>query len=556
MGTKRCVKTKMMALLAVVALLCGMPVYAAPPTGAASEVKTVSVTNIEGAVSVMAYRIVEPTFDTTSGRLTGYKRATGITEAMLADIEAPQSAEVTNIVKAIKAGTLSLSKTQALTLAADGKSASADLAAGEWIIIITDNANAEYIYNPMIVSVQYDDANELGENNANMTAKGVDATGSYSIGTEGLYAKRSSIPLDKTILSPDGQKTGDSDIADVSVCGADDLQVGDTGHFQIYSKIPEYSAAYTSVTYELSDTQDDGFDAPTNIKVYVDNMEVTQGDTTAKAVVTGNDFKVTFASAYALANAGKDIKVTYDAKLNSSALMQFDPNVDTVKLKYTNDLAGNFTEKEDKVKEYTFKLDGELIKVEKDNSPSIDGYVPLEGATFTLTRTNTDDDHVAPAVSTYVTTADGKIKFDRLDEGVYTLQETAAPSGYTVNSTVYTVTITPTYTGAGKDSALSSYKVNVSYTDATGTPHSNDYVYDNDLTDAGAEGKEPATTTEQKNGKTVISTTNAIQIIDVKLSSLPVTGREGTMAFAIIGAGIMGAVLIIIIKKRREFIKD
>ena len=101
--------------------------------------------------------------------------------------------------------------------------------------------------------------------------------------------------------------------------GADDLQVGDTGHFQLTAKIPEYSAAYTNVTYEITDTQDDGFDAPTNIKIYVDGTAITQADDTAKATVTGNDFKVIFASAYALANAGKDVKVTYDAKLNGSA---------------------------------------------------------------------------------------------------------------------------------------------------------------------------------------------------------------------------------------------
>ena len=535
-----------MALTAAMMLSFSVPVFAAAPTGAASEVKTVSVSNVDGAASVTAYRIVEPTFDSVSGRLSGYKLASGVT---LADIEAPTSAEITDIVKQIKAGTLTLTH-QALTLAGDGKSASGDLAAGEWIVLVDDSTNADYIYNPMVVSVQYDDANDASK----MTAKGVDATGSYAIGTEGLYAKRSTIPLDKTILRTDGQKAGDTDITDVSVSGADDLQVGDTGHFQIYSKIPEYSAAYTNVSYVLTDTQDDGFDAPSNIKVYVDNAEVTQGASTAAVAVTGNDFTVTFASAYALANAGKDVKVTYDAKLNSNATMQFTPNIDNVKLTYVNDLSGHTSEKTDSVKEYTFKLDGELIKVEKDNSPSIDGYVPLAGATFTLTRANTDSDHVAPAVTTFVTGADGKIKFDRLDEGTYTLQETAAPEGYSVNNTIYTVTITPTYSGTGKDAELVSYKVTVSYTDANGGSQSADFVYDGDTSDAGAAGKEAATTTEQKGGKTVISTTNAIEIIDVKLAALPSTGRDGTILFTIIGAGVMALAVVIVLKKRRTLI--
>ena len=543
---KFCAKISAMAMAAAMMLSLGVPVMAAAPIGAATEVKTVTVSNVEGASSIMAYRIVEPTFDATSHRLSGYKRATGVTEGMLADIEAPQSAEITNLVKAIKAGTLTLETTQALTIS--GNNAAADLPAGEWIVLVTDSTNAEYIYNPMVVSVQYDDPNDVSK----MTAKGVDSTGSYDIGTEGLYAKRSSIPFDKTITSPDAQKAGDTDMTGVSVSGADDLQVGDTGHFQLTSKIPEYSAAYTQVTYEISDTQDDGFDAPTNIKIFVDNKEVTQSTDTAKATVTGNDFKVVFASGFALANAGKDVKVTYDAKLNSNAKMQLEANNDSATLKFTNDLNGTTTEKTDSVKEYSFKLDGELIKVEKDNSPSIDGYVPLAGAEFTLTRTSPnplDADHVAPAVSTFVTGTDGAIKFDHLDEGTYTLVETKAPDNYSINDTVYTITITPTYTGVGKDAALASYKVNISYTDAAGTAQSIDYVYDNDATNAGAAGAEAKTTMDGKK----ISTTNAVQVIDVKLATLPATGREGTVAFAIIGAGIMGASVIIIMKKRKEF---
>ena len=535
------VKVSAMAMAAAMMLSLGVPVMAAAPIGAATEVKTVTVSNVEGASSIMAYRIVEPTFDATSHRLSGYKRATGVTEGMLADIEAPQSAEITNLVKAIKAGTLTLETTQALTIS--GNNAAADLPAGEWIVLVTDSTNAEYIYNPMVVSVQYDDPNDVSK----MTAKGVDSTGSYDIGTEGLYAKRSSIPFDKTITSPDAQKAGDTDMTGVSVSGADDLQVGDTGHFQLTSKIPEYSAAYTQVTYEISDTQDDGFDAPTNIKIFVDNKEVTQSTDTAKATVTGNDFKVVFASGFALANAGKDVKVTYDAKLNSNAKMQLEANNNTATLKFTNDLAGTTTEKTDSVREYTFKIDGELIKVEKDNSPSIDGYVPLEGATFSIERVGTDGDHVAFAPATYVTGTDGKLKFDRLDEGTYKIKETAAPSGYSVNDTEYTVVITPTYEGEGKDAELVSYSVQVSYTDANGEAQSSTFVYGDSSTTNDA-----STTTTTKGGKSVISSTNAIQIIDVKLASLPATGAQGTVAFAVVGAVGMAAIAAMIARKKKE----
>ena len=534
-------KLGVITLSCVIGCSSSMMVMAAAPIGAATEVKTVTVANIEGAASVKAYRIVEPTFDTESKRLTGYKLATGVT---LADIEAPTATEITNIVKAIKGGSLSLTS---YDLTQSGSNYVQDLPAGEYIVLVTDQTNADWIYNPMVVSVQYDDANDASQ----MSAKDVDAAGNFVEGSQTVYAKRSRIPFDKTIVRPDGQNAVDSDITDISVCGADDLQVGDTGHFQLYSQIPEYSAAYTDVTYQISDNQDDGFDAPMNIKIFVDGTEITQADDTAKANVTGNDFIVNFASAYALANAGKTVKVTYDAKLNSNAVIAMSGNENNATLKYTNDLDGHFTEKTDKVKEYTFKLDGELIKVEKDNSPSIDGYIPLAGATFSLTRVETGDDKATTEsqnLGTMVTGADGKLKWDRLDEGTYKIRETAAPTDYSVNDTEYTVVITPTYSGDGKDATLVSYQIVVSYTDANGQEQSATFVYDGDSATTG----EASTTTTEKEGKTVISTTNAVQIIDVKLATLPATGASGTIAFSIIGGLGMGIIAIMIFRRKRQ----
>lgn len=531
---------KICAVAMTCAIVCGsiMPVMAAAPTGAATEVKTVNVTNIEGAASVKAYRIVEPTFDATSKRLTGYKLAKDVS---IADIENPTAAEITALTKAIKAN--SLAGLTSFDLTASGTEYTADLPAGVYVVLVTDQANADWVYNPMVVSVQYDDANDASK----MSAKGADANTKFKEGSTDIYAKRSKIPFDKTIVSPDAEKAGDADLTGISVSGADDLQVGDTGHFQLYSQIPEYSSAYATVTYEISDNQDDGFDAPDNIKVFVDNVEITQADDTAKATVTGNDFTVTFASAYALANAGKAVKVTYDSKLNSNAVIAMAGNENNATLKYTNDLDGHFTEKTDKVKEYTFKLDGELIKVEKDNSPSVDGYVPLAGATFSLTRVETGDDKVtteSQQLGTMVTGADGKLKWDRLDEGTYKIKETAAPTGYSVNDTEYTVKITPSYEGSGKDAVLKSYTVEVSYVDASGAEQKSTFTYDGDTSTTG----EASTTVE--NGK--ISMTNAIQIIDVKLASLPATGAGGTIAFSVIGGIGMALIAVMILKKRRE----
>ena len=65
-------KRMRIASIVLAAMMCtAVPAYAAAPTGAASEVKAVTVTNVEGAASVKAYKIVEATFDSASDSDSG-----------------------------------------------------------------------------------------------------------------------------------------------------------------------------------------------------------------------------------------------------------------------------------------------------------------------------------------------------------------------------------------------------------------------------------------------------------------------------------------------------
>ena len=182
---------------------------------------------------------------------------------------------------------------------------------------------------------------------------------------------------------------------------------------------------------------------------------------------------------------------------------------------------------------------------------------PLTGATFTITRTSPnplDASHVAPNPTTYTTTADGHVKFDRLDEGTYTIQETAAPNGYAVNNTVYTVRITPTYTLTGSASQLDKYKVQISYKDANNVDQSTEYEFDGDVTDAGHAGKEPKITVDNTTNVVDENNTSSVKVVNIKMAELPHTGRNGTILFSIIGSAIMAAAVIIILKKRNELV--
>lgn len=486
----------------------------------AADTIEVTVNNVEDAAKVTAYRLTVAYYDDDG--FLGFRNT--IDGVSIADLENPTSDEITKIARDIKAGTLTPETSVQLT--GNGSTYSAQLGAGEWIILVenTDMTSATYSYNPMVVSSYYTDANLA----SSLTAAGVDADSTYSIGTANLYAKRTTIPLDKEISSPDGVNGLDDDydtnqLGDADAAQGDDLQVGDIGSFKITTKIPEYSKAYTTVTYTMTDTQDDGFDAPTDIKVYVDGEEapVREGQIINYDVdVSGNDFTVTFNSDYVLANAGKDVMVTYKAALNSNAVQKMDPNNDTVKLVYTNDLYGHTTELTDDVQEYTFPVS--VKKVNEDQEG-------LQGADFTLTRVNDDGSAFTSTDSrdnytvTITTDENGIAQFDRLDEGTYTIKETEAPQGYTINDITYTLKITPVY---GADGKLENYTAA--------------------LTDN--EGGAVGSVTVSNADDDIL----AGNITDTRLQVLPGTGGNGTKIAVMAAAGMAGVTVILFAAAKKK----
>jgi|GEM_PF-627920 len=92
-----------------------------------------------------------------------------------------------------------------------------------------------------------------------------------------------------------------------------------------------------------------------------------------------------------------------------------------------------FTVPHAKIVDYTTPMaDLELTKVNAD-----DDTEKLAGATFQLQNNTVENDH-----RTFTTEDDGKARFNGLIEGVYTLTETAAPEGYDLPDTTWTVRVT------------------------------------------------------------------------------------------------------------------
>ena len=529
---------KFLAMLLAMAMVLGMslttfasgdpaPAAVKPTKG---DTATATVSNVEAGATVTAYRIVEPTYNDKG--FTGYKLATGVT---LADMLVPTSDEVTGIAadKTLLA-TLTKKTLSAASGATGLTSYTAQLGAGYWVVIVEGSAIQE-VYNPMLVGIYYSVA---GSGDDNTLVNGaVDANSNWSLNSTPAYAKSEQPTIDKKITGSTGKDTSDGNES------GNDVAVGDTVNFEIDTKIPSYSKSYTEVSVKITDTMGKGLTLadPTNLVVKVGNAVVTaSADTyTYTPAADKKSFEISFVSAYALAHSGEAVVVTYDAVLGADAGVNFDPNTNTAKLIYTNDPSGETNEIEDNTYTYTFGIDanlygqgsetwtkfteellktGEIEKVDLGNGTIVERPKRLPGAEFTLTR----EDGKA-----YTTVSDdnGYLSFTGLDAGTYTLQETKAPEGYSLNEASIPVVITAEYNA---DGTLKKYVIKVD--DKETSTYTATYEGPEKITNINC-------TPGHNNDWSDVSDTHEIK--NTKLASLPSTGGIGTTIFTIGGCAIM-----------------
>lgn len=515
------------------------PLETTAVTPTAADKTTATVNNVEANATVTAYQIVKAKYNTNG--FIGYEAVTGVT---LADILVPTSDEITGIAKDTNLLDTLTSKTMtAGTANTEGLATfTAELEAGYWVVIVT-GGERQVVYNPMLVGVYY---NVSGSDNT-LSNNAVDANSSWSLDSEPAYAKSNTPNFDKKITgstTENGRDNTDSTLANPANNKGNDVAIGDIVKYQIDATIPSYSKSYTDVTVEISDTLSKGLDLEGTPVVKVDGGEVEASDATYTYTATEGKrgFTIAFASAYALANSGKEVVVTYNAKLNEQANRNFDPNTNTATYKYSNDPQNkkNVEELEEETYTYTFDIDGnltgkmegewekvteELLKGHKVNTSTMTGkwekYAPLAGAEFKLTNNVTGKE--------YTTTSDDKglMYFGGLDAGEYTLIETKAPDGYTINNAKIPVVITATYNA---DGTLASYSIKVNNTNTS--TYKATYNKDKVIEKLETEYKP---TEEDPDG--ILS--DAYIFWNTKLTDLPSTGGIGTTIFTIGGCIIM-----------------
>lgn len=219
--------------------------------------------------------------------------------------------------------------------------------------------------------------------------------------------------------------------------------------------------------YVLTDTMSAGLTYKEVKEVKVDGTVVAPADYTVTP--NGQIVEISFNDTY-LNNADSafytadKVYVTYVATLNKDALISADgalkANTNHVDLHYTNNMGVNSDIPGNTVNVYTFELN--VVKVDGNTK------APLAGATFKLTS---DTDTTG---TTLTTGEDGTVKFTGLKAGTYYVEETAAPSGYNINSKKFTITISTSgvVTGDGVNNSkliVNDYPLTVPQTGGAGT---------------------------------------------------------------------------------------
>lgn len=326
---------------------------------------------------------------------------------------------------------------------------------------------------------------------------------------------------------------------EIEESGKHDVSVGDNIPYVLNITVPLFPEGATAKHFEAGDTLPSGIVFNNDIKVFVDNTQVTNSTDNEYYTITtgdsagGKTFIIEFKDKFVDTYGGKSMQVKYTAKVTEAAV-NTDDLTNTAYIDYNNDPYDSESSKprEDKEKVYTYDI--VITKVDKENVKN-----KLVGAEFTLAKDESNlkfkgengvyvkAEDQTQGNEKLVVDSEGSLKIQGLDAGTYILEETKAPGGYVLPNGTITINIT-----ANEDGTLNSVKVTT-----TGTAG---------VSGAGEDGS-----------ITTIGTTIPITVTNANDDGfqLPRTGGIGTMIFTAAGIVIMGCAVVMIIvfvKKRKH----
>lgn len=333
-----------------------------------------------------------------------------------------------------------------------------------------------------------------------------------------------------------------------------DYNVGDMVPYQITVDVP--SNITKLKTFTLTDTPTNLDDKVNTVKVTCDNADVADD---AYEVTTNGEhgFKITFVTTEMADYAGKQLVITYNAELLSTAVTSTDGNTNSAKLEYSNKILpdtddGSNPNKpgepgkdyiENTTTVYTFGL--QVVK----KAEKADG-TPLKGVEFDLYKevpagtTNAITGNAAKALGldsaktwlkinkAPLTTDDsGNVSQSGLANGTYYLVETKTNKGYNLLKAPVKVELNIEYKTTTKDEWV---------TDENGVKI---FV------------KHEVTKTEFTENSATSTGTHTETIINKKGFTLPTTGGMGTIAITALGVALAFAGVLIIGASRKKTVK-
>lgn len=305
---------------------------------------------------------------------------------------------------------------------------------------------------------------------------------------------------------------------------ATSAKIGDTLTFTLTSTIPDMSA-YDTYTFNFKDTLSKGLTFGQVDSVKVGDTTLTKGTDYTVATSTVSDSTLLTVTMLNFkdkqqTNVGKTITVTYKATLNKDAVVGGHGNVNSATIQYSNKpgIEGTGESEPSKVRVFTYGFTVDKYTGDKYD----DDATRLAGAEFALAPKNgtamsfvqvtagsatenavyrvAKDDETG-TTTTITTPANGKVVFQGLKNGEYTLTETKAPAGYNKLASALGVKVD------GKNDGTDTTNATVTIT------------YNND------------------NGSSYNQTASngVIPVQNKSGAILPGTGGMGTIAFTVIG---------------------
>lgn len=210
------------------------------------------------------------------------------------------------------------------------------------------------------------------------------------------------------------------------------VEIGQKLTYTITGKVPS-TKGYTEFTYQVTDTMTEGLTFNKDVKVTIGGTDVTTDATITK---NENGFVASVNMMSYQDQIDAPVVITYTATVNENAI-QRDKETNTATLKYSDNPADKNSFKESSVEVEVFSFNIVINKYATGNEST-----KLAGAKFVLKNaenkyykydaaakavTWVDDKSAATEV---ITDANGAARFDGLQAGTYSLEETAAPAGY------------------------------------------------------------------------------------------------------------------------------